>query len=196
MQTLGLSNSTPRTDGRLKSLLWPAIHNNVDLDSVTTQGFWLCSFVGTVTLIFSFLNGAGLTAAIGCFEAVFYFLAGIGVRMQSRIAAAGAFTAYLLGGAVLQKYTHQGFSIPRLIFLALLLSNVRGIWLSATWKAAESGPPIVKLSETWRDKLSDQLPAFLWPKVRIFFYIVAAVEIVILLLELFPITPATSGLSA
>jgi hypothetical protein len=193
MQLLGLSDSTPKTEGRLKSLFWPTIRNDVDLDVVTTQGFWLCAVVAAFTLVVAVLSRGALPKTVGFFEAAFYFLAGMGVRMRSRMAAGAAFAAYLLGGVVLQKYTGQGFGIPRLIFLALLLANVRGIWLSATWTAAGPEEVPVRLSETWRDKLSDQLPALVWPKARFLFYVVALVELAVLLLELFPLVPATSG---
>ena len=51
MQTLGLSDSTPRTESRLKSLFWPTIKNQWDLDYVTNQGFWICVLVGSITFV-------------------------------------------------------------------------------------------------------------------------------------------------
>jgi hypothetical protein len=57
MQILGLADSTPKTDNRLKALLWPTIRTRVDLDTVTTQGFWICALVGGVTLAVAFLAG-------------------------------------------------------------------------------------------------------------------------------------------
>ena len=39
MQNLGLSDSTPKTESRLKSLFWPSISSDVDVDYLTTQGF-------------------------------------------------------------------------------------------------------------------------------------------------------------
>ena len=193
MQLLGLSDSTPKTEGRLKSLFWPTIRNEVDLDVVTTQGFWLCAIVAALTVVIAVVSPGTIPKTVGVFEAVFYFSGGLGVRMRSRIAAGATFGAYLLGCVVLQKYTGQGFGLPRLIFLALLLANVRGIWLSATWSVAEHGESPVRLNETWRDKLSDQLPAFLWPKAKYLFYVVALIEFTVLMLELFPILPTTSG---
>ncbi len=81
----------------------------------------------------------------------------------------------------------------RIIFLALLLANVRGIWLSASWKRDESEPPLVRLNETWRDKLADQLPQRLWPNARPLFFVLAAIEMLLLALALFPIFPAGSN---
>lgn len=87
---------------------------------------------------------------------------------------------------MLQRYTGNGFGIVRIIFLALLFANIRGNWLSARW--AIDQPPSVapaRLNQTIGDKLSDQLPMFLWPKVRVAFYLLASLEISLLLLSLF-----------
>lgn len=193
MQTLGLSDSTPRIESRLKSLFWPTIRNDGDLDYLTEQGFWICVVVAVVTELVSFFTGHPFLTA---FDAIFFFLAGVGVRMRSRAAAVLAFAVYFLGGVALQKAGAQGFSIVRIIFLALLLANVRGMWLSASWPKSESEPPPVRLNETWRDKLSDQLPPVLWPKARWLFYVLAALEVVALLLQFFPIAPAGTGPAA
>jgi len=195
MQTLGLSDSTPRSESRLKSLFWPTIRNEVDLDTVTTQGFWICWLVGLIGLAMSIVGGFSslFFGLAGAFESVFYLLAGIGVRMRSRVAAVSAFAAYLLSGIVLQKYTHNGFGLPRILFLALLLANVRGIQQSASWPKPEPGDAPVRLDETLRDKLVDQLPAFLWPKARILFYVLATVELLLLLLQLLPLRPSAGG---
>ena len=192
MQTLGLSDSTPRTESRLKALFWPTIRNEGDLDYVTQQGFWICTIIGAFSL------GAGilLRGVFGAFaiaEGLFYYLAGNGVRMRSRAAAVLAFSAYLLGGIVMQLRTGSGFGVLRIIFLALLAANVRGIWLSASWTRDPSEPPLVRLSDTWRDQLADQWPQRLWPKAKALFFALAAIELLSLALDLFPIVPAGSS---
>jgi hypothetical protein len=174
MQILGLADSTPKPDNRLKSLFWPTIRTRVDLDTVTTQGFWICALVGCVTAALACVTGNALDIFLGAFGAVFYVLAGFGVRMQSRVAATAAFAMYLLDGVAMQVQTGRGFGVMRLIFLAVLLANVRGIWLSASFQPAESDPPPTGLDENWRDKLVDQWPAAIWPWGRYVFYILAA----------------------
>jgi len=183
MQTLGLSDSTPRTESRWRALFWPTIRNEGDFDYITTQGFWICFTVAAATLVFTTIAGSFLT---GAFEGAFFFLAGVGVRQRSRVAAIVAFSAYLLSALVMQRFTGNGFSILRIVFLALLFANIRGNWLSARW-AREQQPdtPPTRLSETIGDKLADQLPSWLWPKVRVLFYVIAALEIALLLLSLF-----------
>ncbi len=180
MQILGLADSTPKTDNRLKALLWPTIRTRVDLDTVTTQGFWICVLVGTVSLLVAFATGNAAIIIVAAFGSAFYVLAGIGVRMQSRVAAIGAFAMYLLDTVAMQMQPGQGFSIMRLVFLALLLANVRGIWLSASFQPAESDPPPVRLNETWRDKLADQWPAAIWPWGRYVFYVLAGLVLALI----------------
>jgi hypothetical protein len=182
MQTLGLSDSTPRTESRWRALLWPTIRNEGDFDYITAQGLWICFVVAVFALLFSALGGS---PGMGVFEATFFFLAGLGVRQRSRVAAVTAFSAYLLSALVLQRYTGNGFGILRIIFLALLFSNIRGNWLSARWAKDQQATPPVRLNQTLGDKLSDQLPMLLWPKVRFLFYALAGIEIALLLVSLF-----------
>ncbi len=173
MQTLGLSDSTPRSESRLRALFWPSIRNAADLDYVTRQGFWVCFTVAVVTIVFSLLLRSFL---LGLFESSFFFLAGVGVRERSRTAA---FSAYLLG-----TFTVGGFSVVRILFLALLFSNVRGNWLAASWKSDAAVAP-VKLNQTWTDGLVDCLPSLIWPKARPIFYVLACCEILLLFYVLF-----------
>jgi hypothetical protein len=182
MQTLGLSDSTPRTESRWRALLWPTIRNEGDFDYITAQGFWICFIVATVTVVFSVLTGSPWS---GAFEGTFFFLAGLGVRQRSRVAAVTAFSAYLLSALVLQRYTGSGFGMVRIIFLALLFANIRGNWLSSRWAQDQQPDPPPRLNQTIGDKLSDQLPRFLWPKIRIVFYVLAGIEITLLLVSLF-----------
>lgn len=179
MQQLGLGDPKPETDSRLKSLFWPTIRTRVDLDTVTTQGFWICAIVGCVTVAVSFATLNPVLVFLSALEAAFYVLAGFGVRMQSRIAAAAAFAMYLLDTVAIHLQTGQGFSVVRLIFLALLLANLRGIWLSASFQPAESDPPPVQLNENWRDKLVDQWPAAIWPWGQYVFYVLAALGLLL-----------------
>jgi hypothetical protein len=193
MRDLELSASMSATDSRFKGLFWPTIRNRTDLDMVTAQGFWICLLVGVLTLQVSFLTRNPPVILAGCCEAAFYVLAGFGIRMHSRIAAAGAFLAYLLSVAVLQRHTGQGLSVVRVMFLALLLANVRGTWLAASWRPDESELPPLKLNETFRHGLVDQCPAWIWPRGRYVFYVMAVLVIGLLLWHLVPFPLAESG---
>jgi hypothetical protein len=180
VQTLGLSDSTPKAENRLKTLFWPAIRHETDVDHVTRQGFWVCLVVACLTLVLGAFQGPAFFVG-GCLDAAFFFLSGVGVRMRSVLAAACAFLVYLLTTFV------AGFGGVRLVFIALLLANLRGTWLSARWRASQTEPPPVPLSETLADKLSDQLPISIWPVGRFFYYILAALEIVFIVIGTFTI---------
>ena len=66
----------------------------------------------------------------------------------------------------------SGPSIPRIIFAALFLSNLRGTRIAAGWKSdSEEADLPPRLNETLGDKLADQFPKWLWPKRRILYYI-------------------------
>ena len=166
MQTLGLSNSTPASDNRLKSLFWPSIQTATDVDYLGAQGYWICALVAVTSAIFNVITGH---AIIGVLIFIFYFLSGVGVREHSRYAAAAVLTMFVTDMAV------SGPSPLRLILAAVLLSNLRATWIASDWHPAsnEAIPP-PRLSETWGDKFVDKLPMLLWPKVRVLYYVLSA----------------------
>ncbi|MDP8979640.1 MAG: hypothetical protein M3O35_03500 [Acidobacteriota bacterium] len=175
MEQLGLSHATAPGDGRFKSIFWPSIRHETDIDTIGRQGFWICCLVAVGRLVFSLIGGWVLA---GLFEAVFFFLGGLGVRQRSRVAALALFLAYGLGAVL------QGFSPLRIAFLALLLANIRGTWLSAMWRPSATEPPPVPLTGTAWDKFSNTLPAYVWPAGRWVFYALAIVEILVLVAAL------------
>jgi len=185
VQSLGLESPPSRSDGRLKSLLWPTVANDTDVDSLTTQGFWICFIVAAVTLATTLASGI----YFGSVDAIFFYLAGNGVRQRSRMAAVCVFGVYALGTVLIIRNSYAGggsSGIIRFVFCALLLANVRAIWIASKWREAgnadESPAP---LSDTITDKLADRLPALLWPKARWVFYALAGLEFAGLALELF-----------
>jgi hypothetical protein len=166
MQTLGLSDSTPRSEGRLKSLLWPSIQNGADVDYLGTQGYWVCTVVAVISLVLCILTGQRI---IGAVVLLYFYLGGVGVRERSRYAATVVLVFYLLDTLV------SGVGLVRVLIGAILVSNFRATWLASGWKPESedaSLPP--RLNDTLGDKFADQLPSWLWPKVRILYYIFSA----------------------
>jgi hypothetical protein len=163
MQTLGISTSNPASESRIKSLLWPSIRNATDMDYLGTQGYWVCAVVAALSLVVNVMQGYSV---VGVFVFLFFYLGGVGVRERSRFAATIVLLMYfaeLLVGVP---------SIGRIVILGLLLSNVRATWLAAGWQpdSAEAILP-PRLNDTLGDKFADRLPAILWPKLRIPYYI-------------------------
>lgn len=166
MQTLGLSESTPRTENRLKSLFWPSISTGHDVDYLGTQGYWVCTVVAVASFIFGVVADHPISAV---FVLLFYYIGGVGVRERSRYAAIVVFAVFFTDLLLL------GLSVVRVLFTALLLSNVRATWIAYHWQpgSEEAGLP-ARLNETWTDKFADVFPAWLWPKIRYVYYVFSA----------------------
>lgn len=171
METLGLSGSTPRTEGRLKSLFWPSIQNGTDVDYLGAQGYWVCTIVGVSSLVFSALSGQTIA---GIFVLLYYYLGGVGVRERSRYAAVAVFVFYVV------DMLFSGVGVLKVLFAALLLSNLRATWIASGWQSeSEEAALPPRLNETWGDKFADQLPLWLWPKIRVFYYIYSVCVLVL-----------------
>jgi hypothetical protein len=172
MQTLGLTDSAPRTEGRLKSLFWPSIKTANDVDYLGTQGFWVCTLIAIFSFVVYAFTGHEI---VGTVILLFFFLGGVGVREHSRYAAAVVLILYLV------EIAATGPSAVRVAIAAVLFSNLRATWIASRWnpESAEAMPP-PRLAETWSDKLADRLPMWLWPNIRTPFYVFS---IVFLMLE-------------
>ena len=134
------------------------------MDYLGTQGFWVCTFVAILSFVVSAFSGHEI---LGTVVWLVFFLGGVGVREHSRYAAAVVFTLYLLD-------TISAQSALRVAIAAVLFSNLRATWIASTWnpESSEAVPP-PRLAETWSDKFSDTLPAWLWPNIRIPFYVLS-----------------------
>lgn len=166
VQTLGLSDSTPRSESRLKSLFWPSVQTGADVDYLGAQGYWLCTVVSVATVVFSAAAGHPIAGAVG---SLLYYLSGVGIRERSRYAAAAALVFSIA------DVLASGPGVFRVLFTALLLSNLRATWIASGWKPESEEavlPP--RLGETWTDKFADRFPSWFWPKVRILYYIFSA----------------------
>jgi hypothetical protein len=171
MQTLGLSDSTTRSESRLKSLFWPSIESGADVDYLAVQGFWVCTIVGTLSLVFLTLAGQPITGTV---VFLLFHFGGVGVREHNPFAAAITLLYYVADflASFLVLLNSPGIGIVRVIITALLLSNLRATWIADHWSPNSEEallPP--RFSETVFDKFSDKWPAFIWPKVKILYYI-------------------------
>ena len=171
MQTLGLSDSTTRSESRLKSLFWPSIDSGADVDYLAVQGFWVCTIVGTMSLVFLTLGSHPIT---GLLVFLLFHLGGIGVREHNPFAATIMLVYYMVDflASALFLLNSPGIGVVRIIIIALLLSNVRATWIAAHWKPdSEEAALPPRFGETFVDKLADRWPAFVWPKVKVLYYI-------------------------
>jgi hypothetical protein len=172
MQTLGLSDSTTRSESRLKSLFWPSIQSGADVDYLAVQGFWVCTIVGAMSLVFLCLARQPIT---GLLVFLLFHLGGVGVREHNPFAAAVTLAYYLvdsLASFVLLFLNSPGIGVVKVIVIALLFSNLRATWIAGNWKPdSEEAALPPRFGETFFDKFSDKWPAFIWPKVKVLYYI-------------------------
>lgn len=172
MQILGIAESTPKPENRLKNLFWPRVRYPEDVEYLGAQGYWVC----VVIALFTFLVGASAHQALSRVPEVLYFyLAGVGIRRASRFAAASVFVIYLLN-VITNAWVAHSFGIVSIIFLALLFSNVRGTWMAhrfATEHPLQETPPGTAT-------FTDVLPRVIWPVGRWFYYVLTPAELIAL----------------
>jgi hypothetical protein len=171
MQTLGISDSTSRSESRLKSLLWPSIESGADVDYLALQGYWVCTVVAALSLVVLF---AARQPVLSVVTVLFFHLGGVGVREHSRFAAAVVFVFYVIDTLASFKLlvASPGMIVLRVIITALLLSNLRATWIAAHWQSGsdEAAMPL-RLGDTWTDKFANKWSAWFWPKIRVVYYV-------------------------
>jgi hypothetical protein len=65
-----------------------------------------------------------------------------------------------------------GVAVIRVVVIALLLSNLRATWIASGWKPdSEEAALPPRFGDTFFDKLADQWPAFIWPKIKWLYYV-------------------------
>ena len=173
MQTLGLSDSTPRSESRLKSLFWPSIQSGADVDYLAVQGFWVCTIVGVMSLFF--LAVTARQPILGILVFLLFHFGGVGVREHNPFAAAVILVYYVvdfLAAAVFLFVNSPGIGVLRIIVVALLVSNLRATWIAGSWKPdSEEAVLPPRMGDTFADKFSDKWPAFIWPTLKVLYYI-------------------------
>ena len=133
------------------------------MDYLGTQGFWVCTLVVILSFVVHAFTGHEI---LGITVLLFFFLGGVGVRKHSRYAAALVLISYLVDTVA------TGPSALRIGIAAVLFSNLRATWIASTWnsESREATPP-PRLADTWSDKFCDTMPMWLWPNVRIPFFV-------------------------
>jgi len=187
MQTLGLGGESKRSDGRLKSIFWPTVENAWDVDYLGQQGLLICYLIAISQIVFGLLSPGFLNTGLAVVAALFYIVGGMGVREKSWPAAAVIFACYLVETlvAIMTGLLLSPIGALKIVFLALLLSNLRATFIASEWKpAAEGEDRPERYTDSLRDKLVDAWPPKLWPPLQIPFYILGALWFLVSLLGL------------
>ena len=168
METLGLSGPPQPRDSFFRRLFWPS-DNASDADMLGQQGFWLCLVVGLLTFAMASLQGHWINGLIAC---AIFILGGVGVREHDLFAAISIASIYVVNIVATMLVGRPPGAIS--IFAALLLlGNIRGCRIAAKWSRLDPESIPIRMNETWQDKLVDQMPARVWPKVKYAYYVVA-----------------------
>jgi hypothetical protein len=187
MQTFDLSGTAPKTENRFRNLFWPSVQTATDVDSLGAQGYWICVIITVLDLITTIFSGVPAAIVVGVFVALLYYVGGVGVRQHSCFAAIVVFAFFVLnmiGNPIVGLFGISLF-VVKIIVSAILLSNIRATFIASFWErgTAEAEMP-VRFGETWGDKFVDRFPAWLWPKVRIGYYIYSSVLMLLITLGL------------
>ncbi len=184
MQTLGLSGESKRSDGMLKSIFWPTVENAWDVDYLGRQGFWICLIIAAFQAVVSAATGNTIVIVTGVMTALVFLVGGMGVREGSWPAAAMVFSVFFVG--LLYSVANGQFpGILSVIAAGILLTNLRAAFLASEWRpAGEDEDKPARFHETLGDKLVDQLPARAWPVLQIPFFVMAALILLLSLVDL------------
>ena len=180
MQTLGVSGDRRgRDEGRLKSIFWPAVENAWDVDTIGRQGFWVCVLIGAYQVIIGLVAGSLASVIFGVIAGLVYFLGAMGVRETSWPAAALVFALFsvnLFFAVATARF--PGFLV--IAAEAVLLTTLRAAVIASRLSPpAEGEDRPSRFNETFRDKLADQLPASAWPVLRIPFFFLGGILLVL-----------------
>jgi hypothetical protein len=171
MSILGLNSERTKDDNLFQRLFWPSNHPG-EVDVLGKQGFWICLVVGVMSGVTLAIMGH---VVIGLETFAFFALGGVGVREHSVFAAVLVAFGYLVN-MLITTYIQQMPGVMAILVTGLLLANIRGTYIAAAWKKrgnVEDFPE--RYNTTFFDRLSDQMPARIWPVGRFVFYGVSAV---------------------
>jgi hypothetical protein len=176
METLGLSSPSQPSDNIFKRLFWPSVQNQYDVDLLGYQGFWVCLIIGLLSCVLQVIAGHYLA---GPFTAILYILGGFGVRERSPAAAVLIFLLYVLdafGSILILGGAALGNPFVKIVVVMLLLANIRATILSEKWRGDELPERSIT---TLTDKVANQLPPILWPKLRWVFFVLAPLTLML-----------------
>ena len=141
MQTLGLSDSTPKPTSRLKDLFRPDLSNEVSALTVCHSASWACFIVAIVTAALAiFVNHAAFL------DAGLFALIGLGLRKALRTAAVGGFVLYILE-QIANIVAGQIPSIVAILISVILFNGIRAAYAYQRFRRSPSPLPAIGTPE-------------------------------------------------
>ena len=134
MQTLGLSNSTPKPTSRLKDLFRPDLSSDICALSVCQTASSACFIVAALTAVLAiFANPAALV------DAGLFTLIGSGLRKGLRTAAVGGFALYLLE-QIVSVLTAGIPSVMAVFIFVILFNGIRAAYAYQRFRRNPAAP--------------------------------------------------------
>jgi len=141
MQTLGLSDSTPKPTSRLKDLFRPDLSNDVSALTVCHSASWACFIVAIVTAALAiFVNHAAFL------DAGLFALIGLGLRKALRTAAVGGFVLYILE-QIANIVAGQIPSVVAILISVILFNGIRAAYAYQRLRRSPSPLPVIGTAE-------------------------------------------------
>ena len=144
MQSLGLSDSTPKTEGRFRALFWPTIDSDIAAETAVRNAMYATWGISAVTCL---LILTGAVQAYGLIEVALFLALGIGIRQFSVAASALALLLYLADVGASLRQGQMGLGIVTVIVIGLFLSAFRASLFMYRWP--EPVPPTT-WTRVWR----------------------------------------------
>ena len=141
MQTLGLSDSTPKPTSRLKDLFRPDLSNDVSALTACHSASWACFIVAIVTAALAiFVNHAAFL------DAGLFALIGLGLRKALRTAAVGGFVLYILE-QIANIVAGQIPSVVAILISVILFNGIRAAYAYQRFCRSPSPLPAIGTPE-------------------------------------------------
>ncbi len=179
MGFLGLDQTEVKDENFFQRMFWPGDHPS-DTDALGQRGFWICLAVAVLSFAVSAWGGQWIA---GLLVFAFYLLGGIGVREHSQPAAILVTAAYLLGIVATIFLAKAPPGAMQIIVLLILAGNIRATYIADKW-AKKGGEEMMpeRRDETFADKLVDKMPAAVWPKAKVPFFVIAGLYMLLTIL--------------
>jgi hypothetical protein len=123
MQTLGLSDSTPKPEGRLRALLWPRITSDVAASTAAQNAMYAGFAVGGITTVLVLFRISPLTSLV---DALLFVMLAAGARQFSVTASILALLLYVtnVGTSIAHGMIGSGIVVA-IIVSSLFISSLR-----------------------------------------------------------------------
>ncbi len=147
------------------SPLWPPLSGPAGLHQAARNGYFACLLICLFTTFLWLLGGTALGAFVDIF---FYFLAGLGVRSFSRLAAGSAMVMLIAEKSASLAAGNLGVADGLGLLMLPLLFHATHAGFAARTLGITPEAPLALAPSGFLERL-ENLPALLWPQVWIAF---------------------------